>query len=95
MIPPAKPSIGRQEVAGVERVLKSGWLISGAYVEEFERKVASFIGTRHAVEVNSGTAALHTAVAACGMRPGDEVLVPPSPSSPPRTQFSIKERTPS
>lgn len=76
MIPLAKPSIGRQEVAGVERVLKSGWLISGPYVEEFERKVARFIGTRHAVAVNSGTAALHTALAACGIRPGDEVLVP-------------------
>ena len=57
-------------------VLRSDWLTTGPKVAEFERALAEFVGVRHAVVVNSGTAALHCAMAAIGISPGDEVIVP-------------------
>ncbi|HEY6442165.1 MAG TPA: DegT/DnrJ/EryC1/StrS family aminotransferase [Candidatus Acidoferrales bacterium] len=73
-IPLSKPSIGDAEVAYVTRVLRSGQLSFGAMLEEFESRFADYVGTRYAVATNSGTSALHLAVKALGIGPGDEVL---------------------
>jgi dTDP-4-amino-4,6-dideoxygalactose transaminase len=72
----AKPAVGEEELAEIRAVLDSGQLTMGPKVEEFERLLAAITGTRDAVAVSSGTAALHVAVLALGIGPGDEVLVP-------------------
>ncbi len=74
MIPISKPEIGREEIEAVKSVLESGMLAQGEEVEEFEAKFASFIGVKHAIATNSGTSALHTALASAGIRRGDEVI---------------------
>jgi perosamine synthetase len=56
--------------------LRSGWLTTGARARQFEEDFARYVGSQHAVAVNSGTAALHLALDAVGVREGDEVLVP-------------------
>lgn len=76
MIPIAKPCIGEEEISRVSEVLRSGMLAQGRLVEEFEIKFASYIGTKYAVAVSSGTAALHVALISLGVGPGDEVAVP-------------------
>ena len=68
--------IAENEISAVVEVLKSGWLTTGAKVQEFERSFGELIGCRHAVAVNSGTAALHLALAAIGIQRGDEVILP-------------------
>ncbi|MFH1126428.1 MAG: DegT/DnrJ/EryC1/StrS family aminotransferase, partial [Candidatus Altiarchaeota archaeon] len=75
-IPIAKPLIGKEEIRNVVAALKSGSIAQGPKVKEFEEKFASYIGVRHTVAVNSGTAALHIALLANGVKPGDEVIVP-------------------
>ena len=60
--------------AAVARVIKSAVFIQGPEVGAFEREFAAFVGARHAVGVGSGTDALHLALRACGVRPGDEVV---------------------
>lgn len=70
------PEIGEEEIAAVAAVLRSGYLVQGQHVAEFERRVAEYVGVRHAVAVSSGTAALHLALAALEIGPGDEVIVP-------------------
>ena len=77
MIPIAKPIIDQQEINAVATVLKSGNIAQGKKVEAFEEAFASFIGTRYAIAVNSGTAALHTALLALGIGDGDEVITSP------------------
>jgi perosamine synthetase len=72
----AKPAVGEEELAEIRGVLESGQLTMGPKVEEFERLLAPLAGTAHAVAVSSGTAALHLAVLALELGPGDEVLVP-------------------
>lgn len=72
----AWPDVGAEEAAAVAEVLASGRLTMGPKVEEFEAELARACGTAHAVAVSSGTAALHLAVLALGLDPGDEVLVP-------------------
>lgn len=72
----ACPDLERSDIRAVLEVLRSGRLALGPKTEEFERRVAEYIGTRHAVAVSSGTAALHLGARALGIRPGDEVLVP-------------------
>jgi perosamine synthetase len=76
IIPVARPAIGQEEISAVTDVLKSGMLASGDRVLEFERKFADLCGSNHAVAVNNGTAALHAALLAAGIVPGDEVIVP-------------------
>jgi perosamine synthetase len=68
--------IGEAEIAAVIATLQSGWLTSGPRVREFEERFAQFVGARHAVADNSGTAALHLALDAIGLTAGDEVIVP-------------------
>jgi len=77
MIPIAKPLIGQDEIRGVVDVLQSGTIAEGPRVKEFEEAFASYVGTKHAVAVNSGTAALLVALLARDIGPGDEVIVPP------------------
>jgi perosamine synthetase len=82
--PPAKPAFlpyGRQEIAdadikAVVEALVSGWLTTGPRVGEFEQAFARHCGAKQGVAVNSGTAALHAAMRAIGLRTGDEVIVP-------------------
>jgi len=72
----AIPIINEEEVQAVRNVLLSGYYTSGPKVAEFEKKFAEYIGTKYAVAVNSGTAALHLGLAALGIKSGDEVIVP-------------------
>lgn len=76
-LPYGKQSISDKDIKTVSEVLRSGWLTTGPQVEAFEKAMANYIGTAHAVAVNSGTAALHTALFAAGVQQGDEVIVPP------------------
>jgi perosamine synthetase len=69
------PEIGEAEIEAVAEVLRSGYLVQGQNVLEFERLVAEYVGVEHAVAVSSGTAALHLALLALGVGPGDEVIV--------------------
>ena len=73
----APPSIGDAEISEVVSTLQSGWLSTGPRVHQFERAFAEYIGVPHAVAVNSGTAALHLALLATGVGPGDEVVTTP------------------
>jgi perosamine synthetase len=75
-IPITKPYIGEEEIRAVEEPLRSGWLVQGPMVREFERKFAEFTGVAHALAASSCTTALHMAVAALGLKEGDEVIVP-------------------
>jgi perosamine synthetase len=75
-IPLVQPMIGAKERAAVAAVLRSGQMAQGAVVEAFEAEFAQMCGTRETVAVNSGTAALFMALAAHGIGPGDEVIVP-------------------
>jgi UDP-4-amino-4,6-dideoxy-N-acetyl-beta-L-altrosamine transaminase/dTDP-4-dehydrorhamnose reductase len=68
--------IDEKDVAAVSKVLKSDFLTTGPAVEEFEKRLAEYIGAKHTIVVNSGTAALHCAYAALGLKAGDEVIVP-------------------
>ncbi len=70
------PDIGEDEIQAVVETLRSGWLTTGPKVRQFEEDFARYIGCRHAVALNSGTAALHLALEAVGIKAGDEVLVP-------------------
>src|SRR5690348_15839050 len=74
MISIARPLIGREEEEAVLRVLASGQLAQGEEVATFERQFAEMCGAREAVAVSSGTAALHLALLAHGVGPGDEVI---------------------
>lgn len=76
MIPVARPVVGEEEIAAVAEVMRSGMLARGSVVAEFESRFADYCGAAHAVGVNSGTAALHAALLAAGIRPGDSVIVP-------------------
>lgn len=75
-IPFHVPDIGEEEIRSVVETLQSGWLTTGAKVKRFEEDFAKYVGGRHAVAVNSGTAALHLALDAIGIKEGDEVIVP-------------------
>ena len=80
MIPINLPKIGEEEVEAVVKVLRSGRLTSGLgggpMVTCFEKNFAKFAGVKHAVAVNTGTAALHSAIVAAGVKQGDEVILP-------------------
>jgi perosamine synthetase len=70
------PDIQQQDIDAVTEVLKSGMLIQGEKVLQFEKSVSDFIGVKHAIAVSNGTATLHMALVAAGIKPGDEVIVP-------------------
>ena len=75
-VPFFRPAIGDDEVDAVVRSLRSGWLTTGPNVKRFETDFAAAVGAKNAVALNSCTAALHLAVEALGLAPGDRVLVP-------------------
>jgi perosamine synthetase len=76
MIPAAKPEVGDEERAAVDRVMRSGMLAQGPEVAAFEEEFASIVDGMHCVALNSGTSALHMSLLAVGIGPGDEVIVP-------------------
>ncbi len=76
MIPAARPIIGAEERAAVDRVLASGMIAQGPEVAAFEDEFSQLVEGRHCVAVNSGTSALHMALIAMGIEAGDEVIVP-------------------
>lgn len=77
MLPYGRQSVDDGDVAAVSEVLTSDWLTTGPWVRSFEAELAALAGTQGAVTVTSGTAALHTAYAAIGVGPGDEVVTTP------------------
>ena len=77
MIPYGKQSIDKDDIEAVVEVLGSDWLTTGPKVPEFECAIAKYVSAKSAVAVCNGTAALHAAMFAMGVGPGDEVILPP------------------
>jgi len=76
-IPVSQPSLGPEEQKLVDRAIRTGWIsYLGKYVTEFEEEFSDFCGVKYGCAVSSGTAALHLALLALGVGPGDEVIVP-------------------
>lgn len=76
-LPFSCPSLGDEEIAEVVSCLRSGWLTTGPKTAQFEKQFAHFIGSRHAIAVNSCTAALHLSLEAAGVTEGVEVITSP------------------
>ena len=76
IIPAAKPIIGEEERAAVDRVLRSGILAQGPEVASFENEFSEIVDGQYCIAVNSGTSGLHLALIAAGIKQGDEVIVP-------------------
>lgn len=75
-LPFSRPSIGDEEVAAVTRVLRSGWITTGPECQQLEAQFAERVGARYTVAVSSATGAMHIALLALGVGPGDEVITP-------------------
>src|SRR5437868_373795 len=75
-LPFAVPHITQAEIDEVVDTLRSGWLTTGPKTKRFEREFAQRVGAVHALAVSSATAAMHLALDAIGLQPGDEVIVP-------------------
>lgn len=75
-IPWFAPETDEREIRSVEEVLKSQYINEGQWTREFEKKMAEFLGVKHAVAVTSGTSALSLSLMALGLGPSDEVLIP-------------------
>jgi perosamine synthetase len=75
-IPITKPVFGPEELRAVQLPLETGWIVQGPYVKTFEDRFAAFVGASQAVATTSCTTALHLALAALRVTPGDEVIVP-------------------
>jgi dTDP-4-amino-4,6-dideoxygalactose transaminase len=75
-VPFHQAAVGEEEAEAAANAVRSGWLTMGPTTLEFEREFAAYVGARHAVSVNSCTAALHLALEAIGLKAGDEVLLP-------------------
>ncbi|PBP99959.1 UDP-4-amino-4-deoxy-L-arabinose--oxoglutarate aminotransferase, partial [Pseudomonas congelans] len=72
----SRPSIGDEEIAAVTRVLRSGWITTGPECQKLEEEFAARVGAQHAVALSSATGAMHVALLALGIGPGDEVITP-------------------
>lgn len=77
MLPYGRQSVSEEDVAAVTAVLSGDWLTTGPHVAEFESAISAMVGGHRAVSCTSGTAALHIAYSALGIRPGDEVVTTP------------------
>lgn len=77
MIPYGKQVVDRTDIQAITEAVDSGWLTTGPSVKAFEKAVTRYTGAKFGVAVSSGTAALHAAMYALGIGPGDEVIVPP------------------
>lgn len=75
-VPIARISLTEAEIQSVLGPLRSGWLVQGPKVREFEEKWSAFTGAKHSIAVTSCTTALHLSLAALGLQSGDEVIVP-------------------
>lgn len=73
----SKPHIDKKDIAAVVEVLESGTLSLGPKLQEFKESFAKYIGTKHAIAVNSGTSGLHLIVKSLGLKKGDEVITTP------------------
>ena len=71
------PAIGDEEIAAVTETLRSGWLTTGPRAALLEERFADYLEARHVLAVSSGTAAMHLALLALGVGPGDEVITSP------------------
>jgi dTDP-4-amino-4,6-dideoxygalactose transaminase len=71
------PAVGEAEIAAVAETLRSGWLTSGPRAAELERRMAAYLEAEHVLALASGTAAMHLALVALGVGPGDEVITSP------------------
>lgn len=76
MIPFYRPSLGKEEISEVSKVIKSGWIGLGPKTEEFEKRLEEYLGKEHIVSTNSATAALHLSLILSGVKEGDEVISP-------------------
>lgn len=76
MIPITKAIFDETDLALIQEPLKSGWVVQGPFVKDFEARFSEFTEAKHSIASSSCTTALHLAVAALGLKPGDEVLVP-------------------
>jgi dTDP-4-amino-4,6-dideoxygalactose transaminase len=76
MIKLADPDLGKEELKEVKEVFKSGWLVQGDKVEEFEKKVENYLGINNAIAVSNGTTALHISLVVNNIKEGDKVIVP-------------------
>src|SRR5437764_7135615 len=76
-IPLYAPSVGEPEAANLAECIRQNLLIHGPFVGAFERGIADFVGTAHAVGTHSGTSALHLALLLAGVGADDEVLITP------------------
>ncbi len=72
-----KPEISEKDIKAVLKVLKSGWLSTGPYVQEFEQKFKEYVDSKHTIAVNSCTSALHLALISNNIGKKDEVVVSP------------------
>lgn len=77
-VPLLRPWLGEEEWSCLREVILSGWVSQGPKVAEFETAIASYVGARHAVATNACTSAIHLALRAHGVEPGDEVIMPNS-----------------
>jgi perosamine synthetase len=77
LLPYGRQSIAEDDIQAVVSVLRSDWLTTGPKVAEFEEALAAWVGVKHAVSFSSGTAALHGAAFAAGLKPGDEAITTP------------------
>lgn len=75
-LPFSRPSIGEEEIAAVEQVLRSGWITTGPQNQALEEQFAAYIGCQHAVALSSATGGMHITLLALGIGPGDEVITP-------------------
>ena len=75
-VPLFRPNLGKEELQNLAEIFKTGWVGVGPKTKELEERVAEYIGTKYAIGVTSGTAALHIAVQALDIKKGDEVIVP-------------------
>jgi dTDP-4-amino-4,6-dideoxygalactose transaminase len=75
-IPFARPALGQEEIDAVAETIRSGWIALGPRTKKFEEEFARYLGVSEAVALSSGSAGLHLALAALGIGPGDEVIVP-------------------
>jgi hypothetical protein len=91
-LPFYKPLIGPEEIAQLVETIESGWLTTGPKTLEFESAVARYVGSQFAVGVNSCTSAMHLALVAMGIGPGDVVSHRRSPSQRPPTSSSTAGR---
>src|ERR1700678_1727251 len=77
LLPYGRQSISEEDIQSVVDVLRSDWLTTGPKIAEFEEALAARVGARYAVAFSSGTAALHGAAFAAGLKPGDEAITTP------------------